>query len=116
ERETFEERLEAERLVGEIVALADLDEATAHAKQVEALLEQRARQRVEHYVDALVVGPAEDVVDKPGGARVRDVFDALRAQPFPLLLASRGGVNFSADVARPLKRGNADTAGTGVDE
>src|SRR5690606_13326927 len=79
EAEALEERLEPQRLVGEVVTLADLDKSSAHAQQVEALFEELTRERVEHDVDTLAVGPAKDVAHELIGARVGDMVDPLSA-------------------------------------
>src|SRR5690606_15461813 len=101
---------------GERVTQAQLDEASADATQLEALAHESAGQGVEHHVDALALGPAQDIRGEGVRARVRDVLDPLLAQPLSLLFAARGRVDLGANVASPLQRCLSNSTGRRVDQ
>ena len=87
--EVATERPEPDGRVGEIVALAEFDEAPERFEQADAALHRLARERVEHDADAAVPGRAPHVVDEGAGARIERVFRAERERQVALLRASR---------------------------
>ncbi len=95
------------------VRLAHLDEPAAVRQQVERRVDELARQRVEHHVQA--AGRLQERVPETEVARRGDplVRYAERAHRVPLVRA-RGGVDLRTEVGGQLHRGHADAARRGV--
>ena len=129
-RPLAEHAIEVDREVGEIVlerqqadhpvlvdvGLADFEEPAVRAEDRQALGDRLAGQRVEHDVDALAVGVGEDLVGERGRAAAVDVLHAERAEEVALFVAAGRGEDFRAEMLGDLNRGEADAAGTGVNQ
>ena len=105
---------EAERLIAQHVALAELDEAPVRRQHLEARSQERSGERVQDDVDR-----AHRVlhrVDEARAPRVEDVPDAERAEVVALVVAAGGGDDLGAAPAGDLHGGEADAAGGGVDQ
>jgi hypothetical protein len=76
ERQAVLERRETHRGVGEDVLRAQLQEAAVRAETLKTGLDVRARERVEHHVDASAARLRQDLVLEVQRARVHHVFDA----------------------------------------
>lgn len=79
-------------------------------------LDRRARERVQHNVDAAAPGRLEDLVGEAEGSRVHHVLDALIAEPCALFVAARRGQDRGADAPGKLDGRLSGAAGGRVDE
>ena len=109
------ERPQADMGVGDVVALAQLDEAAERLEDVEAALHRLAEQAVQHHADA-VAGDAADVVDEGEGARVEHVLGAQRLDQGALLARAGRGDDPGALQLGDLQGREADAAGAAMDQ
>ncbi|ONK15523.1 hypothetical protein STBA_63480 [Streptomyces sp. MP131-18] len=105
------------RGAGPDVGLAHLDEPAAGREQLLPRVDEVARERVEHDVDAPAAGGVPERVGEVQGAGGRDVafVEAERAQVAPLP-GARGAEDLGAPVPGELHGGHADAAGRRVHE
>ena len=102
ERHRAEQRLPAQAHAARGLDLADLDEPAEAGEALEAALEKRTCEGVEHDVDPSPAGHGLDLVGEAERARVeRDVY-SQGAQKLPLLRAARRGKDARAAALRNL--------------
>ena len=82
------ERAQADMGVGDIVALAQLDEATERLQAVQAAFHRFAEQAVHHDADPVTRDPA-DLVDEGEGAGIEDVLGPREPSPAHASRATR---------------------------
>ena len=97
------------------VRLADLDEATAFATEIEASFEELAARAVEHDVHALSVRETQDLVGEVSRPGVHHVRNTQRPDGVPFL-RTRGREHLGARGSCQLYRGLPDGPGRRVNE
>ncbi len=100
----------------EDAALADLEEPPARRHHREARVDRFAGEGVEHHVDAATARRGHDPVAELERARIEHVGDALGSQELALRRAPRGRQHLGPALPRDLDRGQAHSAGPGVDQ
>ncbi len=109
------ERPQPDMRVGDVVALAELDETAERTQAGDAALHRVAGEAVEDDVDT-VAGDRPNVVDEVARAGIENVGDVEAAEQVALGLRAGGGDDLRAARLRDLDRGHADRAGATVNE